>query len=93
MLSLTLSLRCLSLISSILHILFSFKDERLLDELYLKKCGRRVMEVYFNVVKEYNDRIKKEEAVGFFQLFLAITLFRHCIEAMVTPHCFISLRD
>lgn len=42
-----------------------FEDERLLDELYLKKCGRRVMEVYFNVVKEYNDRIKKEEAPNF----------------------------
>lgn len=75
MLSLTLSLRCLSLISSILHILFSFKDERLLDELYLKKCGRRVMEVYFNVVKEYNDRIKKEEAVGFSSYFLRLLCF------------------
>ncbi|VDM60639.1 unnamed protein product [Angiostrongylus costaricensis] len=39
------------------------KDERLLDEKFLKKCGRRVMEVYSKVIKEYDERIRKEEAL------------------------------
>ncbi|EYC06961.1 hypothetical protein Y032_0073g798 [Ancylostoma ceylanicum] len=42
-----------------------FEDERLLDEAFLKKCGRRVMEVYNKVIKEYDDRIAKEEAPAF----------------------------
>ncbi|KAK6739134.1 hypothetical protein RB195_020916 [Necator americanus] len=42
-----------------------FEDERLLDEAFLKKCGRRVMEVYNKVIKGYNDRIAKEEAPAF----------------------------
>uniref|UniRef100_A0A7I4Y882 [histone H3]-lysine(27) N-trimethyltransferase n=1 Tax=Haemonchus contortus TaxID=6289 RepID=A0A7I4Y882_HAECO len=54
-----------------------FEDERLLDEAFLKKCGRRVMEVYFTVIKDYNDRIRKEEAPNFAKIIKKLPLRRY----------------
>ncbi|KAK6015927.1 SET domain protein [Ostertagia ostertagi] len=54
-----------------------FEDERLLDEAFLKKCGRRVMEVYFNVIKDYDERIRKEEAPNFIRIVKKLPLRRY----------------
>ncbi|CAJ0604975.1 unnamed protein product [Cylicocyclus nassatus] len=54
-----------------------FEDERLLDEGFLKKCGRRVMEVYNKVIKEYDDRIIKEEAPAFAKNISQLPLRRY----------------
>ncbi|KAK6015926.1 hypothetical protein OSTOST_18599, partial [Ostertagia ostertagi] len=51
-------------------------DERLLDEAFLK-CGRRVMEVYFNVIKDYDERIRKEEAPNFIRIVKKLPLRRY----------------
>ncbi|VDM67064.1 unnamed protein product [Strongylus vulgaris] len=54
-----------------------FEDERLLDEGFLKKCGRRVMEVYNKVIKEYDDRISNEEAPAFAKNISQLPLRRY----------------
>ncbi|WKX96874.1 hypothetical protein Q1695_012933 [Nippostrongylus brasiliensis] len=63
-----------------------FEDERLLDEAFLKKCGRRVMEVYNNVAKEYYDRIKKEEGPNFTKIVKKLPLRRYHTYDDSTPN-------
>ncbi|KAJ1372986.1 hypothetical protein KIN20_035304 [Parelaphostrongylus tenuis] len=54
-----------------------FEDERLLDEAFLKKCGRRVMDVYSKVIKEYDERIRKEEMPNFAKIIEKLPLRRY----------------